>query len=175
MDFSGFNWGLFGLSVFGVLFVAWLVQVIRHRPSFWMGIVSFAHLFAAGLCSAAPVRGFVDPQYVGFQFGYLHTGAGIATTLLAGSIFLSAVISAFIAVRNKPGRAMWFVALTSLVFAINLGVSWLQSALSDISQNAIQFGEYLTIPGAVGTVMMFFLFVWPFAMGVGLAPRRARA
>jgi hypothetical protein len=117
----------------------------------------------------------VDPDYVGFGFGYISTGAGISTTIAAGAIFLSAVSAMLIALRNSPGPHMWFVALTSAFFAVNLGGSWLESTFTDMSQNRIQFGEYLTIPGSIGTILQFALLVVPFLYGSYWAPRRSAA
>lgn len=175
MDFSHMNWALYGLGVTAVLLMLWFIQVFRRRPGIAAIVVSLAHLLVAGFCAAAPVRGYVDPNYVGFTFGYLHTGQGIETTLAAGAVFLSAVISTFIAVRNRPGAAMWFVVLTSAFFAVDLGRPWLQSTFTDMSQNEIQFGEYLTIPGPAATVLLFVAFILPFLLGVWWGARRARA
>lgn len=174
MDFSGMNWAVFALGVSAILFIVWLIQVFRRRPGIQAIIVSLAHLLVASFCAAAPVRGYVDPNYIGFTFGYLHTGQGIETTLVAGAVFLSAVIGAFLAIRKRRGPAMWFVVLTSAFFAINLGRPWLQSTLTDMSQNEIQFGEYLTIPGAAATVLVFVVFIVPFLLGVWWGARQAR-
>lgn len=175
MDWSHFNWGFYALGVIALLLVVWGIERVRYRPPVWAVIVSFAHLFVAGLCSVAPLRGFVDSNYVGFRFGYVHTVAGLDTAIVAGLVFTSAVIAALIAVRNRPGFGMWFVTLTSAFFAINLGGSWLQTTMTDMSQNAIQLGEYLTVPGLAGTAVMFVLFVCPFLIGTGWGPARARA
>jgi len=168
-------WALWAGGVSGALFLLWLMQAFRYRPGPIAIVVSFAHLIVASLCSAAPVRGYVDPNYIGFNFGYLHSGRGIETTLVAGAVFLSAVVSAFLAIRNKTGPAMWFVALTSAFFAVDLGRPWLQSTLTDMTQNEIQFGEYLTIPGVAATALLFVLLILPFVLGVWWGARRARA
>jgi hypothetical protein len=173
MDFTNFNWAYFGMAVSAVLFLVWLVIVVRSRPGIHAAIVSLAHLVIAGIGSAAPIRGYVDPDYVGFSLGFVQTGKGIDTTLAAGAIFIASVVSAFIAARNRPGPALWFVVLTSAFMVLNVGGAWLQGALTNPADNKIQFGEYLTIPGEIATGLIFVLFVVPFLMGVRLNPRRA--
>ena len=42
-------------------------------------------------------------------------------------------IAAFLAIRNRPGPGMWFVALTSAFFALNMGGSWLEQTLKDMA------------------------------------------
>jgi hypothetical protein len=132
-----------------------------------------AHLVVAGIGSAAPIRGYVDPDYVGFGLGFVQAGQGIDTAVVAGAIWIACVTSAFIAARNRPGPALWLVVLTSAFFALNIGGAWLQGALTDPAANRIQFGEYLTIPGEIATALIFVVFVVPFLMGVRLMPRRA--
>jgi biotin transporter BioY len=95
--------------------------------------------------------------------------------LLAGSVFTAAALCAFIAARNRPGPAMWIVAGVALTFTAIHGWPWLQSAVTDPSSNMIQFGEYLTIPGQIGTVLLGALLVLPFLIGSVWAARRATA
>ncbi len=175
MDFAHFNWGLYGLAVFGILFILWIVRLLQTRPGWSAAIISFAHLVVAGLNGPAPIRGYVDPAYIGYSFGYIHTPGGILTTLAAGATFIAAALSAFIAVRNRSGAMMWFVAATSLFFTLNVGVAWAVDALHNIAANTIQFGEYLTIPGIVATPILFVLLVVPFAYGIVWSARRATA
>jgi hypothetical protein len=175
MDFEGFNWAYFGMAISAVLFIVWLIVVVRSRPGIYAAVVSLAHLIVAGMGSAAPIRGYVDPDYVGFGLGFVRTGQGIDTALAAGGIWIACVAAAFIAARNRPGPSLWFVVLTSAFFTLNLGGAWLEGALTDPGANAIQFGEYLTIPGEVATGLIFLVFVVPFLMGVRLMPRRAAA
>jgi hypothetical protein len=175
MDVSHVNFAMFALAISGAVLARWSYELYRARPPVWAMFVSLAHLFVAVVDAAAPVRGLVDPHYAGYQFGYLHAAHGWSVTVVAGSVFLAAAAAAFIAIRNRPGPAMWFVAATSAFFTLNLGGSWLQQTLTHVSDNTMQFGEYLTIPALIATPIMFVLFVCPFLIGVGWAPRRARA
>jgi len=43
-----------------------------------------------------------------------------------------------------------------------------------MAQNEIQFGEYLTIPGDMATVLIFVVFLVPFLLGVWWGARQAR-
>src|SRR5262245_35845287 len=103
------NWLHFALTVSAVLALLWLIAAIRARPAWpaWVGGAGF--LFVAGLNSAAPVRGLVDPDYVGFAFGFLHAERGVMVTLLAGALFVSAALGAFAALRRER-RAMLVTA-----------------------------------------------------------------
>ncbi len=167
------NWALFAFGVSGVLLLAWGWLTFKAKRSLASVYVSLGFLILAGMNSAAPIRGFVDPNYVGYGFGLLQAGKGLSVTLIAGSVFLAAAASALIAARNRPGPLMWIVAAVSLVFLVVQGWPWLQGVITDPSQNAIQFGEYLTIPGLVSSLLIALLLIGPFLVGVVWAPRRA--
>lgn len=167
------NWAIFALSVFGALFAAWLFVLVRRRWSPMGLIVSLALLLVAGLNAAAPVRGYVDPDYVGYGFGLAQADRGLAVTLTAGAIFLSSVIAAFTAISARRGPALLLVAAVSAALAVILGVPVVMTALTDPARNAIQFGEYLTIPGLAGTALLLLLLVVPFVLGALWALRAA--
>jgi hypothetical protein len=169
------NWAVFGLTVSGILLVVWLAVLIKSRRSIMSVYVSFAFLVLAGTNSAAPIRGFVDPDYVGYGFGLLRTGKGLPVTFMAGGVFLISAVCAFIAARNRTGPAMWLVAATCVALTVIQGWPWLDGVLTDPSSNTIQFGEYLTIPGAVGSALIAALLVLPFLLGAFWAGRRAQA
>ena len=164
------NWLYFALTVSAVLVLAWLVAAFRARPPWpaWVGGVGF--LVVASLNAAAPVRGLVDPDYVGFAFGFLRADHGLQVTLLAGGLFLTAALGAFAALS----RARWAMALTALAAALhvaNLGIPWAFSTATDIAGNTIQLGEYLTIPGALSTLLMFVLMLAPFLVVLAWSAR----
>jgi hypothetical protein len=168
---------MFGLAVAGVLALLWLWRVTLRQWS-WAGLyASLGCLIGAGLNAAAPVRGFVDADYVGYTFGLVSAGRGMSVTLLAGAIFLSCAASALIAASRRSGQALWIVAATSAAMFVIIGVPTLANAVRDPSANAIQFGEYLTVPGAVGTAVLLLLAAAPFAVGAlwgALAAMRPR-
>jgi flagellar biosynthesis protein FliQ len=168
------NWGLFALSVSALLIGAWIVLAVRRKPSPMALVASFACVLAASLNSAAPFRGAIDPGYMGYVFGLLAADKGLAVTALAGSVFVGALVAAFIALTRRSGRALWWVSGVCGALSVILGGPWLIQSLTDPSSNAIQFGEYLTVPGLVSTIVLFALFVLPFALGTVWAARSAK-
>jgi hypothetical protein len=169
------NWALFALSIAAVITAIWIFVLIKSRRSFMSIYVSFAFLLLAVMNSAAPIRGYVDPNYVGYSFGLLHAAKGLPVTFIAGSVFLVSAISAFFAARNRRGPEMWIVAVACSAFAINQGWPWLEGVIHDPAGNAIQFGEYLTIPGLVASALLGLLLVVPFVLGIPWAARRVLA
>ena len=151
----------------------WIFVVMKSRRSLMSIYVSFAFLVFAAINSAAPVRGYVDPNYVGYTFGLLHAPKGLSVTFVAGSIFLVSAVSAFFAARNRRGPAMWIVAVACFFFAITQGWPWLEGLIRDPAGDAIQFGEYLTIPGLTATALLGLFLVVPFVLGAPWAACRA--
>lgn len=169
------NWAVFGLSVSAILIAAWLWQVFRRNWT-WPGLyASVGCLIAACFNAAAPVRGLVDPDYVGFRFGLVAADKGIAVTLMAGAIFLFGAASALLAASRAAGRSLWAVAAYCAVMFVIVGVPTLEQAVQDPAGNAIQFGEYLTIPGMVGTAILILLLTIPYAVGAVWASSAAMA
>jgi hypothetical protein len=140
------------------------VFALRNRPSATALVVGFAHVVVAGFHTVAPFRGALDPGYVGYSFGMLSAPNGWQVSALAGAVFVLAVVGAFNALA-RDRRARIRVAATSTLFLVNVGGAWLYHAVTDLRGNVIQFGEYLTIPGAAGTAVLFVLFVAPFFLG----------
>jgi hypothetical protein len=67
------------------------------------------------------------------------------------------------------------VAVACSAFAIIQGLPWLEGVVHDPAENAIQFGEYLTIPGLAASALLGALLVVPFVVGAPWAARRALA
>ena len=167
------NWLYFAMAVFGAVTIAWLVT-LRKRQWAWAGLVAgVGCLVTAGLNSAAPVRGLLDPNYAGYSFGLAHSDKGIGVTLVAGTIWLACVASAFIAVTRRGGSALWFVAATCAAMLVVIGWPTVSAAVADPSSNSIELGEYLTIPGLVGSALLIVLVVVPFVIGLAWAARQA--
>ena len=159
------NWAVFGLSVSAVLVAIWLWLVSRRN---WSGpglYASLGCLIAACFNAAAPVRGAIDPNYVGYQFGVAASGKGTSVTMIAGTIFLFSALSAMLAASRDYGRALWIVAATCAAMFVIIGVPTLQQAVQDPAGNAIQFGEYLTVPGMAGSAVLIVLLTIPYAVG----------
>jgi len=167
------NWGLFALAVTAVITLLWILQ-LRHGRWSWPGLVaSIGCLITAGFNSAAPFRGAIDPDYVGYGFGLVSADRGLSVTLLAGTVFVAATASALIAVGRRAGRPLWIVAATCAAFTVIVGLSTLTTAIRDPAANVIQFGEYLTVPGLVGTAILLLLMLVPFVVGTLWATRAA--
>lgn len=167
------NWGLFALAVSAVITLLWLWQVRKGQWA-WPGLVaSFACLVAAGFNSAAPLRGAIDPEYAGFGFGLLSADRGLPVTLMAGAIFVAGTASALIAASRRSGPALWFVAATCAALTVIVGIPSAIAAVRDPAGNTIQFGEYLTIPGLIGTAILLLVFAVPFVIGAIWAARAA--
>ncbi|MDP1737697.1 MAG: hypothetical protein Q8L23_09675 [Caulobacter sp.] len=171
MDISQINWAYFALAVSAVLLIAWIARAVMAKAGAPALFVGFAHLLVAGLNSAAPVRGYFDPEYVGYGFGLLGADQGLAVTVTAGAVWIVAVLGAFLAL-TRARLAMAFVTLSSAAFAAILGIPLVEGMINDPATNRIQFGEYLTIPGLAATGLMLVLLVAPFVMGVLWAGRR---
>lgn len=178
MDFSRINWAYEALAVSAVLLAVWLAVAFRAKAGAPAAFVGFVHLLVAGLHSAAPVRGYVDPDYIGYGFGLLAADEGLAVTVTAGAVWLVAVLGAFLAL-SKARLAMAFVTLSSAAFAVIVGAPLTQGLLIDPGGGKVQLGEYLTIPGLAATGLMLLALVLPFVIGVfwagGRLLRRTRA
>ena len=167
------NWLYFAMAVFGAVTVVW-IMTLRKRQWEWAGLVAgIGCLVTAGLNSAAPVRGVMDPNYAGYTFGLAHSDKGIGVTIVAGAIWLACVASAFIAVTRRAGSALWIVAVTCAAMLVVIGWPTVSAALSDPRSNSIELGEYLTIPGLVGSAILIALVAIPFLVGLIWSARAA--
>ena len=165
MDFSQINWAYEALAVSAILLVVWLAVAFKARAGAPAAFVGFVHLLVAGLHSAAPIRGYVDPDYVGYSFGLLAADKGLAMIVTAGAVWLVAMLGAFLAL-SKAQLAMAFVTLSSAAFAVIVGAPLAQGLLTDPMAGKVQMGEYLTIPGLAATGLMLVVLVLPFVIGV---------
>ena len=159
------NWALFGLCVTAALALVWVWLLTRRRWA-WPGLfASLGCLLCAGINSAAPFRGAIDPDYIGYAFGLVGAERGLSVTFVAGAIFLASALSALLAVARREGPALWFVAATCAALTVIIGVPTAMTAIRDPTGNVIQFGEYLTVPGLVGTLVLLLLLAVPLVVG----------
>lgn len=172
MDFSQVNWIYVAGGVSVVLLIVWLVALFRGRPSLIGGVVGFAHLVAAGLNSAAPVRSLVDSSYVGYGFGMLQGDRGLTVAATAGAVFITALLGAFSALRRSR-EAMLITAVTSLFFLAALGWPQLQDMLDGI-HSQFQIGDIL-VPGYLAKGIIAIFEVGPFLLGVIWALSKVRS
>ncbi len=74
--------------VYGILSLACLW---RRRWS-WGGLLAAVpNLFVALMNSVAPIRGWADPEYLGFSLGFIRVERGPGVTLVSGTMFLLAI------------------------------------------------------------------------------------
>jgi hypothetical protein len=159
------NWAVFALVIAGLLTAAWLRLLIRRAWSLPGLYASLGCLVTACLNAAAPVRGALDPDYLGYQFGLATSDKGLGVTLVAGTIFMLSALSALLAASRSAGRELWIVALTCGAMFVVIGVPTLQEAVANPAGNSIQLGEYLAVPGSIGTAILLLLQTFPFAVG----------
>ena len=115
--------------------------------------VGLVNLFLAFVHSVAPIRGWLDQDYVGYVFGFLRVPQGPGVTLIAGSIFVLATYSACVAVLDRRAQAMRVVALFDGLIGANLGLALLWSFFREPGLLKLQLGEYVTI-GPLGAVLI---------------------
>jgi hypothetical protein len=169
-DPSTFNWGLFLLVVSAILIAFWVAAAQRTKPDPIRTIVSLAFLFTACQKAAAPFRGLLDPNYVGFHFGFIGAERGFAVFVTAGSVFCLAVAAAFLALRRDDTLATLVTGLAGVIFFAALGPNVLQALVSEPRSIEMQFGEYLTIPPLGAIPLLLFMLVG-YAIAAGLLIR----
>lgn len=171
MDIGQINWAYEALGVSAVLLLVWLVAAFRARAGAPAAFVGFVHLLVAGLHSAAPIRGYLDPDYEGYGFGLLQAAPGLDVTITAGSVWIAALLGAFLAL-SKARLAMAWVAVSSAAFAVIIGAPLVRDVLNNAEASKVQLGEYLTIPGVAAIALLLVVLVVPFVIGVFWAAGR---
>jgi hypothetical protein len=116
------------------------------------------HMLFAAIVSVAPIRATLDPQYMNFGLGFIQV-KGQAAALPATLVLGWALSAAFIAVGKSKGGWMIAIAAGDIFLALNMGGSLL---LGDAGDWTFQLGEYLTITGVAGLVILLFFFTGPF-------------
>ena len=172
MQVSDVYWPYVAMATLGVAALPFLYFAFRRRWTWLALIVALANLVVVGVNGAAPIRGALDPNYVGYGFGLVSAEKGLTVTLLAGSVVLASALSAWIAIRNRPGPLMLIVAATAAFHLVNTGFPLLDSLLADPEQVRIQFGEYLTVPHTVAIPALIALLILPFLLAVPWALQR---
>lgn len=145
--------------------------VVRRRWTWAALCVGVVNLLIGVLNFCAPSRGALDENYLGYQFGLLSASKGISVTIIAGITLLCAVAAACLSVWNRKGKAMLFVAVVDALLFINFVASFFIEAFTTNSF-AIQLGEFLTIPSAVGFAIQLCIFAIPLGAASIWAVRR---
>src|SRR5262249_1894762 len=116
--------------------------------------------------SAAPIRGALDPNYVGYKLGFLHVEKGIAVTLVAGSVLAASALSSWLALRNRPGPSMLVVATTAAFHIVNIGFPLVDGVLADPAPVTIELGESLPLPSTIAIPAIIALLLLPFLLAL---------
>ena len=161
--------GLLGVTAL-LTFIFFARHASRCVSALAVGIANMAVVL---LHTVAPVRGLLDPAYRGYSFGLVRIEQGPAVTLVAGTVFALALVSACLAVRRQAGTAMLVVASVNALIFLNMATSLILNAMRGRGFQW-QFGEFLTIPSAVGFVLTLCVLVLPFAASTWWAASRVR-
>lgn len=139
-------------------------------PALAVGVL---HMLFASLLVAAPIRSVFDPNYGGYQIGFLRF-EGAWAALPATVILGWALSSAWLAVSRGRGSWMKSIAVGDFLFALNLGVGFLLDLVrGDLAETKIQGGEYFTLQGTAVALILFLLFALPFVASGIWAVRRS--
>ena len=166
------DWMVLGGTLLGASLALFFWSVGKRRWSASALAVGILNLLIAALNTSAPFRGLLDPGYRGYRFGLVTAEHGLLVTLAAGLVLVAAAASATIAVGNRRGPAMLWVALVDAALLANFAGDFALSARSGAGFE-IQLGEYLTIPSGIGLLVMIVVFLVPLALASLWALRRA--
>lgn len=175
MTASDIYWPYVAVATGAVVAVPFLYFLVQRDWSWTALLVALANLIVVFLNGAAPIRGLLDPNYIGYGFGFLIAAKGISVTLAAGGLVLASALACWIAIRNRANPAMLLVAAVCAFHVVNIGFPLLDSVRANPEEVTIQFGEYLTVPYQVAIPALVTLLIFPFLAGIPWALRRAVA
>ena len=112
MTAADIYWPYVAIALGAAATIPFVCFMLQRRWTWIALIAGVANLVIVFLNGAAPIRGALDPNYVGYGFGFLHADKGLAVTLIAGSVVIACALSASIAIRNRSGLTMLIVAAT---------------------------------------------------------------
>jgi hypothetical protein len=167
------NWLSVALAA-GAVYQVFIVFAAKRQWT-WAALgVAVANFFYVLLNLAAPFRGILDPEYAGYNVGALHIDPGLAVTMVAGGIVALSLAAACVALLNRPGRGMAFVAGVDCLLLLAIGLPVLIDALAAPTQFRIELGEYLQIPGLVAATLAGAMFCLPLIGSIAWSSRRIR-
>ena len=159
----------------GLIYLAVLAVFIAKRQWTWPAMgVAIGNFFYVLLHLAAPFRGALDPNYVGYSAGLLAVAAGPMVTVVTGGIVIAALASACIALLNRPGPRMAIITITDTLLLSVIALPSLLEGLKVPDEFRIELGEYLQIPGTAAILIVGSLFVVPTVSGIIWSARRVR-
>jgi hypothetical protein len=175
MDFSQTDWGNVGMVVMAISAVVFVVFAWRRQWTLGALLVGIIHLPMAFINAAAPFRGALDPNYVGYNFGLVRAAPGIEVGLFALCMLLGALASSCIIVLNRPGPRNYFVvAFDSFVLLFMVPATLGQAAAKGLQSFRMEFGEYLQFGGIPAMLFELGLIAVPMTIGIVWAMRRAK-
>ncbi len=165
------NW-LYVSAAAGSAYLLILSPFVARRRWSWTAMGVAAANFFWVLPNLAPFRGVLDPDYAGYQFGVYAVSPGILVTLVSGSIVAGALISACLALRNRAGSSMAFIALYGCLMLLTVGLPELLNGLQAPADYRIELGEYLHIPGLLAVLLIGALLCLPLIASIAWSSRR---
>lgn len=164
-------WFKIALALNLVYWTIFFYLLSRRRWNFAALAIGVFHMLFAALVSVAPIRSLLDADYIGYGVGLIQVekrAVVIPATLILGW----ALASAWIVVGRGKGPWMKLVMIGNIFLALNLGIS----ILLDNPQNwKFQLGEYFTVTGIAGLLVLLCLFTLPFVASAIWAAGRVKS
>lgn len=168
------NWVYVGLTAAAVYATVLGVFMARRQWTAAALGVALANFLYVLLHLVAPFRGVLDPHYVGYRAGVFDVAPGIMVTLVTGTLVAAALAAGCIALLNRPGRPMAFVAGVDSLLLLTIGLPELLDGLRAPGQYRIELGEYLQIPGLIAVALGGVMFCLPLVLSIVWSARRIR-
>jgi len=152
------TWFQLAIALNVVVLATFVFLLSRRRWALGGLAISVLHLVLATFSSAAPFRAALDPEYAGLGLGLLRFERQEA--IVPAAVFLVwAVTCILVPLLGGTSKRMLVIALGDGLWALNIGASIL------ISRDwTFQLGEFLTIDGVPGLLVLWGLFTLPFAV-----------
>ncbi len=170
----GTNWLHVALAA-GLVYASVFAFFAAKRQWTWAAMaVALANFLYVLMNLAAPFRGLFDPGYAGYKVGLLQIAPGPLVSLVTGGMVVAALTAACLALLDRPGRGMVFIALLDTLLLLAIGLPELLSGLMAPEAYRIELGEYLQIPGLLAALLVSGLLVLPLLFSIVWSARRMR-
>lgn len=143
--------------------------VSRRRWTKTALAVGVFHMLFAGVVSVAPIRSFLDPDYMGYELGIIKFQK-LAVVIPAALILAWALAASWIAVNNRRGRLMIVAAVGDILMSLSMAGSFI---FGDPNDWKFQLGEHFALNGVPGLLVLLSLFTLPFILSAIWATRRS--
>lgn len=168
------NWLHIALAA-GLIYTGVFVYFAAKWRWTWAAMgVALANFMYVLLNLAAPFRGLLDSGYAGYKVGLVQIAPGPLVTVVTGGIVIAALAAACIALLNRPGRGMAFVALFDSLLLLIIGLPVMMDGIMAPDEFRIELGEYLQIPGLVAVLLGGALLCLPLLFSVVWTTRRMK-